>query len=239
MTTALELSGVHKSFGSKVTLAGLDLAVSPGQVVGFLGPNGAGKTTTVRIILGLLRADRGTVRAFGWDPATHGDEVRSRVGAVLDHDGLYDRLTALHNLELHAGLRGLAHGEARAAELLERFGLQERRLERVATFSKGMRQKLALARALLHRPGLLLLDEPFTGLDPKAAIEVREDLRRLAAADGTAVLVATHDLHHVERCCDRIVFLDRGQARYDGTTADFASHGSLENAYVAMASGGP
>jgi ABC-2 type transport system ATP-binding protein len=220
---ALELRDVHKSFGSAIPLAGLDLAVHSGEVVGFLGPNGAGKTTTMRILLGLLPADRGHVRVLGLDPRSSGNEVRAAVGAVLDHDGLYDRLTAQHNLELHADLRGLASSRQRVEELLRKFGLWDRRSDRVSKYSKGMRQKLAVARALLHRPKLLLLDEPFTGLDPSAAIDLRVDLGRLATEDGTAILVATHDLHHVEKACHKVVFLKGGRAVHAGTTSELAA----------------
>jgi ABC-2 type transport system ATP-binding protein len=240
MTALLDLRGVHKAFGSTVPLSGLDLTLSEGELVGFLGANGAGKTTTVRIILGLLAADRGDVRVLGLDPRTDGDAVRAKVGAVLDHDGLYDRLTAAHNLEFHAELRRLADGRRRIEELLRSFGLWDRRSERVGNFSKGMRQKVALARALLHRPQLLLLDEPFTGLDPAAAIEVRDDLKRQASQEHTAILVATHDLHYVEKSCGRVVFLKGGRAVHSGTTSEFAARGegSLESAFVSLATGG-
>jgi ABC-2 type transport system ATP-binding protein len=241
MSLILELRDVHKSFGPTVPLAGLDLEVSAGQIVGFLGPNGAGKTTTVRIVLGLLAADRGDVRVLGLDPTKQGDEVRARVAAVLDHDGLYDRMTAFQNLKLHAELRGLDDAESRIEELLRGFDLGSRRGDRVGTFSKGMRQKLALARALLHRPRLLILDEPFTGLDPAAAMAVRDDLTRLARSEGTGLLVATHDLHHVEKICHRVVFLKDGRAVHSGTTDELLARtnaSSLESAFVSLASGG-
>ena len=198
MTTALELRRVTKSFGAKPCLAGLNLAVQKGSVFGFLGCNGAGKTTTIRIVLGLLVPDSGEVRVFGSDPRTDPSTVRAKIGVLLDHDGHYERLTALHNLELHAALRGI-DGRARIEELLKGCNLWDRRHERVSRYSKGMRQKLAITRALLHRPELVLLDEPFTGLDPTAVIELRDNICRLARDEGTTFLLTTHDLHHVEK----------------------------------------
>ncbi|HVY47796.1 MAG TPA: ABC transporter ATP-binding protein [Minicystis sp.] len=216
---SLKLAGVCKSFGGKACLDGLDLSVEEGMVFGFLGPNGAGKTTTIRIVLGLLVPERGDVEVLGMDPRKTPTAVRREIGALLDHDGHYDRLTALQNLAFHAGVRGIPDADARVRELLERCGLWERRRDRVSRFSKGMRQKLAVARALLHRPRLVLLDEPFTGLDPAAAVELRDDIRRLARDEGTTVLLTTHDLHHVERLCDEVAVLEKGRAVAAGAPA--------------------
>ena len=233
-TIALELRNVTKSFGLKTCLAGLDLAVEKGTVFGFLGCNGAGKTTTIRIVLGLLLPDGGEVRVFGSDPRTDPAAVRTKIGVLLDHDGHYERLTALHNLELHAALRDLDGGAARRIEeLLRACDLWERRGERVGGFSKGMRQKLAVARALLHRPELVLLDEPFTGLDPTAVIELRENIRRLAKDEGTTFLLTTHDLHHVEKICDRVSILEKGRVVASGAPAELeAREGGVEEVYV-------
>jgi ABC-2 type transport system ATP-binding protein len=233
-TTALELRSVTKSFGAKRCLSGLDLVVEKGTVFGFLGCNGAGKTTTIRLILGLLLPDSGEVRVFGSDPRTEPSAVRAKIGVLLDHDGHYERLTALHNLELHATLRGLDGGAAaRIEELLKACDLWERRGERVGKFSKGMRQKLAISRALLHRPELVLLDEPFTGLDPTAVIELRDSIRRLARDEGTTFLLTTHDLHHVEKICDRVSILEKGRVVASGAPADLETReAGVEEVYV-------
>jgi ABC-2 type transport system ATP-binding protein len=233
-TPALELRNVTKSFGPKTCLAGLDLTVAKGTVFGFLGSNGAGKTTTIRIVLGLLLPDAGEVRVFGRDPRAEPAAVRAKIGVLLDHDGHYERLTALHNLELHAALRDLDGGAAkRIEELLKGCNLWERRGERVGGFSKGMRQKLAIARALLHRPELVLLDEPFTGLDPTAVIELRENIRRLALDEGTTFLLTTHDLHHVEKICDQVSILEKGRVVASGAPAELeAREAGVEEAYV-------
>jgi ABC-2 type transport system ATP-binding protein len=219
---AIELVSVKKSFGAKVVLDHVDMRVAEGTVFGFLGANGAGKTTTIRMLLGLLRADAGQVRVLGLDPTIDSKEVRRRVGVLLDHDGHYDRLTPLDNLEFHAGIRRLdpVSSRRRIEELLRAMGLWEHRTERVGVFSKGMRQKLAVARALLGEPKLMLLDEPFTGLDPAAAVDLRDRLRALASELGVTILLTTHDLHHVEKICHAVTVLERGRVAAAGTLGD-------------------
>jgi ABC-2 type transport system ATP-binding protein len=233
-TRAIELRSVTKSFGARACLNGLDLVVERGSVFGFLGCNGAGKTTTLRILLGLLPPDAGEVRVNGLDPRREPAQVRAQIGVLLDHDGHYERLTALHNLEFHAALRDLGAGAgARIEELLRACDLWDRRRERVGSFSKGMRQKLAVARALLHRPAVVLLDEPFTGLDPTAIIELRENIRRLAKDEGTTFLLTTHDLHHVEKICDRVSILEKGRVVASGAPAELqAREAGVEDVYV-------
>ena len=217
---AVVLEGVAKRYGSKIALERLDLTVPSGEVSGFIGPNGAGKTTMLRVLLGLVGRDAGTVSVLGHDPRVDPSAVRAQVGVLLDHDGHYDRLTAHQNLTFHARAHGLDAHEVhkRVESSLREHNLWDRRDDRVLHFSKGMRQKLAVARALLHRPKLVLLDEPFTGLDPAAAIELRGRLRALARDEGTTVLLTTHDLHHVERVCDHVTVIRAGRTVTAGTT---------------------
>jgi ABC-2 type transport system ATP-binding protein len=216
---AIALEDVRKRFGPQVGLDGLTLAVASGSVFGLLGPNGAGKTTTVRVLLGLVRPDAGSARVLGLDPTRRAPAVRARVGVLLEGDGLYARLSARENLEYHARLHRLRppYRGRRIEELLRSFGLWERRGEPVRHFSRGLRQKLAVARALVHRPPVLLLDEPFSGLDPAAAAELRGRLRALAGEQGVTVLLTTHDLLHVEKGCDRVAVLQSGRVRAEGT----------------------
>jgi ABC-2 type transport system ATP-binding protein len=217
---AIELRGVSKRFDSSPpSLDGLALEVASGSVFGYLGTNGAGKTTTIRVLLGLVRPDAGHVRVLGMDPRLDGARIRAQVGVLLENDGLYDRLTAAQNLEFYARIVHLegAARVRRVEEMLRSAGLWERREDRVATFSKGMRQKLAIARTLLGRPRLVLLDEPFTGLDPVAAADLRGSIAELARAQGTTVLLTTHDLAHVEKACDAIAVLRAGRIVASGT----------------------
>ena len=218
MSFAVEVVGAEKRFANTVGLDALSLTVERGAVFGVLGPNGAGKTTTLRVLLGLLRLDKGSVRVLGLDPIVDGKRVREEVGVLLENDGLYDRLTAVANLEYYARIHrmgGATH--ERIEEVLRSFDLWERRRDAVATWSRGMRQKLAIARALLHRPKLLLLDEPFTGLDPGAAVELRERIATLAKENEVTVLMTTHDLAHVEKSCSDVAIMRAGRVVATGS----------------------
>ncbi|HEY1693058.1 MAG TPA: ABC transporter ATP-binding protein [Polyangiaceae bacterium] len=233
-TAAIELRDVSKRFASILSLDRLTLRVEPGTVFGYLGPNGAGKTTTLRVLLGLVRPDAGEVRVLGLDPRSEGKAVRAALGVLLENDGLYDRLTAAQNLEFYARIRGIDGAERarRLEEMLRACDLWDRRGDRVVTFSKGMRQKLAVARALLHRPRLVLLDEPFTGLDPVAAAELRANIVALAREHGITVLLTTHDLAHVERSCDRVAVLRAGAVVASGTIEELRAGGKDEEVGV-------
>jgi ABC-2 type transport system ATP-binding protein len=228
LTRAIEIENVSKCFGKTRSLDSLTLSVERGTLFGFLGPNGAGKTTTLRTIIGLLRPDSGSLRVLGCDPGIDGDTVRARTGALFENDGLYDRLSAEENLQYHARIRGLPDRERRERirELLAEFDLQSRRREPVARWSRGMRQKLAIARALLHRPELLLLDDPFAGLDPAAAVELREMLIALVASDGTSLFITSHDLAHIEKACTRVAVIRAGRVVATGAPAELAGSSS-------------
>ncbi|HQP09456.1 MAG TPA: ABC transporter ATP-binding protein, partial [Anaerolineaceae bacterium] len=162
------------SYGSRKAVNGLSFTVQPGEVVGLLGPNGAGKTTTVRLLNGLLPPSAGSARVLGYDPATEGENLRKQTGVLTETPALYERLTARQNLQFFGEMAELPQPElkARIEEVLKLFDLQGRGDDRVSTYSKGMKQRLALGRALLHNPGVLFLDEPTSGLDPEASLQV-------------------------------------------------------------------
>ncbi len=227
--TAVEIAGLSKRFGDTQTLDGLDLRVEAGTVFGLLGRNGAGKTTTLRALLGLIRPDTGRLAVLGLDPLVNGREIRSKVGVVLESDGLYERTSAYHNLDFHGRIWHIPAPEriARIEQSLRAFGLWERRDERVMNWSKGMRQKLAVARALLHRPPLLLLDEPFAGLDPVASVDLREHIKSLARERGVTVILTTHDLGHVEKVCSRVTVIEAGRAIASGAPEDLGKDGAM------------
>jgi ABC-2 type transport system ATP-binding protein len=185
-TNVISCRGLSRSFGQRTALSNLTLEVPAGSVFGFLGPNGSGKTTTVRLLLGILRPTAGEVRVFGLDPIVDGDRVRSQCGVVLDQVRLYERLTARQNLEFAARTARFPKSEisGRIDAALRRVELFDRRDDRVSGFSKGMRQKLGVARALLTEPHLLVLDEPTAGLDPENIVMLRELLLSLAQECG-------------------------------------------------------
>jgi ABC-2 type transport system ATP-binding protein len=187
--------------------------VPAGGIYGFLGPNGAGKTTTINILLGLLEPTAGRAKVLGFDTATQGDQVRTRVGALLEHTGLYELMSAEDNLDFYgrAWRMPVAERKARIKELLTRIGYWERRREKVGKWSRGMRQKLAVARALMHRPELVFLDEPTAGLDVMAANDLRAQLAELAAEEGVTVFLTTHNMVEAERLCSQVAVIRSGQ----------------------------
>jgi len=217
--TCVEVDHLTKSFGPHTALAGVTLSIGAGEFVTLVGPNGAGKTTLLRILATLIRPTSGTVRIAGLNPAQAGPEVRRRIGFLSHRTLLYDDLTAEQNLRFYARLYGLSDASARIDELLERVGLADRRHDRVRTFSRGMQQRLAVARAVLHRPSILLLDEPYTGLDPQATDALSALLGELAG-EGCTILLTTHDLERGLAVGNRIVVLSRGRVAYDAPTAD-------------------
>jgi ABC-2 type transport system ATP-binding protein len=209
---AIRTEGLSRAFGAVRAVDDLTLEVPEGSVFGFLGPNGSGKTTTIRLLLGLLEPDTGTIEVLGHDMRTGGDAVRAASGALMEHSGLYERLSARENLDFYARAWRIpkAERQARIRDLLEGIGLWERRDELAGTWSRGMKQKLAVVRTLLHRPRLVFLDEPTAGLDPIAAAAVRDDLLRLVSDEGLTVFLTTHNLAEAERLCSLVGVVRRG-----------------------------
>ena len=199
--------------GGVRALDNLTLEVPAGIVFGFLGPNGAGKTTTIRLLLGLLEPTSGTAEVLGHDVRTAGERIREQTGALLEHHGLYERLSAYDNLYFYARVARLSRADARARvrELLERFELWDRRDDPAGTWSRGKKQKLAIARGLVHQPQLVFLDEPTAGLDPIAAATLRNELAALAEQTGTSIFLTTHNLAEAERLCARIGVVSKGR----------------------------
>jgi ABC-2 type transport system ATP-binding protein len=209
----IRAEGLTRAFGSVRAVDGLDLEIPAGTVFGFLGPNGAGKTTTIRLLLGLLEPTSGRATVLGCDTRADAGRIREQSGALLEHHGLYERLSAEQNLEFYARVwrLGKAVRAGRIRALLQPLGLWERRGEPVARWSRGMKQKLAVARALLHEPSLLFLDEPTAGLDPVAAATLRDDLGTLVQREGVTVFLTTHNLVEAERLCSRVAVIKQGR----------------------------
>jgi len=209
---AVRIENLTRDFETVRAVDGLSLEVPSGIIFGFLGPNGAGKTTTINLLLGLLEPTSGQAEVLGFDTRTQADEVRSSTGVLLEHHGLYEQLSAEDNLEFYGRIWRLPASERRGRikELLTHIGLWERRKEPVGAWSKGMKHKLALARALLHRPPLVLLDEPTAGLDVMAAAAVRDDLEALAARQGVTVFLTTHNMAEAERLCAQVAVIREG-----------------------------
>ena len=213
MNPIIETDNLQRSFGKHIAVDGMTYAVEPGEVFGLLGPNGAGKTTTVRLLNGILPPSGGATRVFGLDPVTQGETIRRQTGVLTETPALYERLSARENLEFFGTLHEVPVSAlaSRVNEMLEFFDLSERARDKVETFSKGMKQRLALARALIHKPPLLFLDEPTSGLDPEAAQQVNDLVANLSESNGQTVMLATHNLVEAQRLCDRVAIMNQGR----------------------------
>ncbi len=216
MTAPLSLQSVSKSFAGKPAVSDVSFTIEPGQIVGFLGPNGAGKTTTLRMALGLIKPDSGTVKLFGEAP---GDNAFGRVGFLPEERGLYKKQTAREAIAHMARLNGLKKKQAfiLADDLLDRYGLGEAKRKKNKDMSKGMAQKVQLLAAIAHDPEFHMLDEPFSGLDPVNQQVLEGIVREIASRDRT-IIFSTHVMEHAERLCDRIILMASGRKVFDGTT---------------------
>lgn len=210
---SIVLAGVAKRFGTHTALHPTDLVIPRGQAVLLVGANGAGKSTLLRLVAGLCRPSAGSVKINGCDPQRT-PEARAEIGLLSHQTLLYDQLTARENLRFFAQLYGLDDPDQRLAAALATVGLNERLDQRVGSFSRGMKQRLAIARAILHDPSILLLDEPFTGLDAKASAALHHLVRRLRQEGRTCILV-THRLDEADGLVDRLLVIERGQWRLD------------------------
>lgn len=214
MGSAISLEGVSKTLGNRKILRDVSFTVEPGDIFGYLGPNGAGKTTTIRILLGLLSSTSGNASILGHNVGI--DEQRSRVGFVLETDGLFDNMTAYQNIEYYAGIYEISHNKERIDRVLKLVDLWDRARDKVATYSKGMRQRLALARAMAHDPEVLILDEPTSGFDPSGQIQVREIILDMAHKEGKTIFLSSHNLDEVQRICNRIALINKGETKLSG-----------------------
>jgi ABC-2 type transport system ATP-binding protein len=237
---ALVLKGLTKAFGGKPAVNDLNLTVRSGELYALLGPNGAGKTTTLRMVAGLLTPDRGGIHVFGTNALTDPAGAKQVIAWAPDEPMLYDRLTPMEYLEFVAGLWGVdgKTAKARAEELLKWLGLWEQRAQRCEGFSRGMKQKTALAGALIHEPRLLILDEPLTGLDAAMARQVK-DLLQQRVADGATVILTTHILEVAERMADRIGIIQQGRLLAEGSLEDLRarageSRATLEDLFLQL-----
>ena len=224
MNVVIEVNRLERVFGQNRAVDGMTFHVEQGEVFGLLGPNGAGKTTTVRLLNGILPPSNGTAHVFGFDSATQGEAIRRKTGVLTETPALYERLSARENLEFFGTLQEIpAHElDLRVNEMLEFFELSSRAKDKVETFSKGMKQRLALARALIHKPPLLFLDEPTSGLDPEAAQQVNDLIAGLSRSNGQTVVLATHNLFEAQRLCDRVAVMNKGKILALGSLKELA-----------------
>jgi len=236
---ALQIEDLVKRYATGVeALRGVSLEIEPGEFFGLLGPNGAGKSTLIHCTTGLAQPTAGTIRVFGHDAIRRYADARQAVGLAPQELNLDWFLTTQETLDYHAGYFGMPKRERRerVAELLDTFSLTEKRDERTRTLSGGMKRRLILARALMHRPRLLILDEPTAGVDIELRLELWHYVRRINQ-EGTSILLTTHYLEEAEQLCDRIAFINEGEIVAEGTSAELASRfgvPNLEDAYLAL-----
>jgi ABC-2 type transport system ATP-binding protein len=216
---AIEMRELTRDFGSHRAVNHLSLNIPAGSAFAFLGHNGAGKTTTIHLLLGLLQPTEGSATVLGFDTRKQASAIRNRAGALLEHTGLYERLTAEENLSFYGRIWHMSSNalQERMKELLMPMGLWERRHEYVGTWSRGMKQKLAIARALLHRPPLVFLDEPTDGLDPVSAANLNDYLLQLCKQEGLTLFLTTHNLPEVEKLCQNIAIINQGRLVASGS----------------------
>ena len=217
---AVALQELSKTYpGGKQAVNRISLSLSQGEVFGFLGPNGAGKTTTVKLLNGMLLPSEGNCQVFGINPAEQPEKVHALAGVVTEHAQMYDHLTGLENLKFYASVFGIqaAEGEKRARLFLKELELEQAGDRKLSAYSTGMRQRLSLARALIHRPKVLFLDEPTSGLDPESAQKVNQMISRLAGQEGVTVFLCTHQLRYAQEICTRYGFLEEGRLLESGT----------------------
>lgn len=235
----LEIEGLVKNFGSFSAVNNINIHVASGEIFGFLGPNGAGKTTTIKCIAGLIKASAGDIRVDGFSLRKQAEQAKRRLGLIPDRPYLYDKLSGLEFLEFLAGIYGLSEGESRdrARQLLSLFALTDWGDELIEGYSHGMKQRLIMAGALLHRPSTLVIDEPMVGLDPDGARLIKRILRRYAEA-GHAILLSTHSLPVAESLCHRIGIISGGTIIAEGNLNDLReraqNQGDLESVFLTL-----
>ena len=217
----IQVNGLTKDYGARRAIDNLTFDAEQGEIVGFLGPNGAGKTTTMRILTGYMPPTEGTATVAGYDIIDESLEVRKRVGYLPETVPLYNDMTALEYLKFMADLRKIPESEERAWETLERVNLQDRGNSYIGNFSKGMRQRMGLAQALIHRPEVLILDEPTIGLDPAQVVEIRNVIKEIGK-DRT-VLLSTHILSEAQQMCDRVLIINKGKIVAEDTPENLQS----------------
>ena len=229
MAVSIETTNITRRFDSFLAVDRLSFRVAEGEVFGILGPNGAGKTTTIRILACLISPSTGSATVAGHDIVSNAQRIREAVGILTENPSLYERLTAYENMNFFAEAYNLSNAQERKSRikaLLDFFNLWERRDDKVSKFSKGMKQKLAIARALVHDPPVLFLDEPTAGLDPEAAKGIRELVENLSKREKHTIVLSTHHLEDAERLCSRVMIINRGRSVFVGTPDELRNSAS-------------
>jgi ABC-type multidrug transport system ATPase subunit len=228
MSAIIEAKGLTKYFGEIKAVDDLSFTVPAGEVYGFLGQNGAGKSTTIRMLLTLITPTSGTIEIFGMNLRDHRKEILRQVGAMIEKPDLYKYLTALENLRLFAAMSGIKLSEKKLMDQLERVGLAERAHSKIKTYSQGMKQRLGIAVALVHDPGLIVLDEPTNGLDPQGIADIRNLILHLTKEQGKTLLVSSHLLAEMELIADSMLIINKGKKVVEGRTEELLNPDKIQ-----------
>jgi ABC-2 type transport system ATP-binding protein/heme exporter protein A len=233
MDSIISIKGLSKSFGHRKALSNIDLEIQKGEFVAVFGPNGAGKTTILKIMSTIIDPSQGNVIINGIDAKTHPEKIRGMIGAISHETYLYDELTARENLVFFARMYGLEKDiiDVRVDEILKSVNLLKRADERAGSFSRGMKQRLSIARSMLHQPEILLMDEPYTGLDQQAAANFERVLMDTGSSDVTRIMI-THNIERAFELCDRLLIMDRGEIRFDKARKDVESVEAFRKEYL-------
>lgn len=233
MNTVLEVNEVYKSLSRREIIKGISFQVKEGEIFGFLGANGAGKTTTIRMLVGLIRPDKGNIKIMGYDVSKDLPKALKNVGAIVEAPDMYNDLTAMENLIVFARMYGKVN-KKKIEEIVELIGLKDRINDKVKKYSLGMKQRLGLGQALLADPKLLILDEPTNGFDPLGVVEFRGIIKRLAKENNTAIFISSHILSEIEQVCDRVAFIDEGTIKSIEYTSNLKSNVKYEKVFLTV-----
>ncbi len=232
MEPYIEIQNLSKHYGTIKAVDGLSMRVLPGDIYGFLGPNGSGKSTTIRMLLSLIRPTNGQIMLFGQDLATDRFKTLSRIGALIEKPDFYNYLSARKNLEILGKLSNITNLNSRVDEVLDIVGLLPRATSIVRTYSLGMKQRLGIAQALLHKPDLIVLDEPTNGLDPQGQKEIRDLIQSLNRDNNITILISSHILYEIEQIANRMVIIDKGKALVEGNVQELVNTQDRQVAFV-------
>lgn len=213
----VKISGLCKSFNGLIALNNLDMEVRRGDIYGFMGPNGSGKSTTIKILLTLVKPEKGIIKVFDNELDQYPQKILSRIGAIVEKPGFYERMSAIKNLEVLCVYSGIRKTEKELLNLLKLVGLEDRAYSKVKTYSSGMKQRLGIAQSIMHQPELLILDEPFAGLDPEGVRDIRKLIKTLNNEKGMTVIISSHQLDEIESIANRMIIINKGSAVCEGS----------------------
>lgn len=225
--TIVKIRGLCKNFDDLIAINNLDMDVRKGDIYGFLGPNGSGKSTTIKIILSLVKPDKGSIKIFNEDLNLSPRKILSRIGAIVEKPGFYERISAIKNLEVLSVYSGIKKIKEDYLRLLKLVGLEDRADSKVKTYSSGMKQRLGIAQSIMHQPDLLILDEPFAGLDPQGVRDMRKLIRVLNSEKGMTIMISSHQLDEIESIANRMIIINKGSAVCEGSVNEIVGRKNM------------